>query len=226
MRGPFRNLAYKLLALGIAVLLWGLSHSTTSIERGYDLPLEFVGVPSDLVVTDQSTDAVNVRVRGSRAAVRSLSGADLSYRVDLSGAKAGTTEREVDPASQLDLPRGLQIVSRSPSSLDVVLERVGTRTVRVRPDLEGEPAEGYVVERWEVEPPRVRISGARSEVMRLSEVLTEPIDLAGATADVVRTVRPAVGGRNVWLEEAREVTVRIDVVPVDGQGAAEAEGSG
>lgn len=218
-------MGYKLLAVGIALLLWGLSRSTVSVERGIDLPLEFVNVPADLVVTDQSTDAVNIRLRGSRGAVRSLSGADLSYRVDLAGARAGTTEREVDPASQLDLPRRVQIVSRSPSTLDITLERLGTRTVRVRPDLEGRPAEGFVVEEVEVEPSRVRIAGARSEVLRLSEVLTETIDLTGATTTLERTVRPAVGGRNVWLEGRVEVTVRVQIAP-DGGEAAQEEGSG
>lgn len=221
MKSPFRNLGYKLLALGIALLLWGLSHGTVTVERGFDLPLEFVGVPADLVVTDQSSDAVNVRVRGSRSAIRSLSGADLSYRVDLAGAKVGTTEREVDPASQLELPRGVRIVSRSPSSLDIALEPFGSRTVQVRPDLEGEPAEGYEVKSWSVEPPQVRIAGARREVFRLSEVMTEAIDLSGATASLERSVRPAVGGRNVWLDGEREVTVRVEVVPRDAEDASE-----
>lgn len=222
---PFRNLGYKILALGIALLLWGFSRSTVSVERGIDLPLEFLSVPADLVVTDQSTDAVNIRVRGSRGAVRSLSGADLSYRVDLSGAKAGTTERDVDPASQLELPRRVQVVSRSPSTLEVTLERLGTRTVKIRPDLEGEPAPGYRVEDVEVEPPRVRIAGARSEVLRLSEVLTETIDLTGATTTLERTVRPAVGGRNVWLEGSGDVRVRVRVVGPDAA-AAQEEGTG
>ena len=222
MKWLFRNPGYKLLALAIALLLWGLSHGTVSVERGLDLPLEFSAVPSDLVVTGQSSDAVNIRVRGSRAAIRALSGADLSYRVDLSGAKAGTTEREVDPASQLDLPRGVQIVSRSPSTLEIELEPFASRSVAVRPDLDGEPAEGFRVEKVEVEPARVRIAGARSEVLRFSEVLTETVDLQGATEALERQVRVVVGGRNVWLEGPSEVRVRAEVSSLEAQ--AEEEG--
>ena len=50
-----------------------------------------------------------------------------------------------------------------------------------------------------VEPPRVRISGARSEVLRVSEVLTETIDLTGANAPLERKVRALPGVLHVWL---------------------------
>ena len=176
MKWLFGNLGYKLLAAGVALLLWGVSHGTNPIERGFDVGLALQGVPDNLVVTDQSADAVNIRVEGSRAALRSLSVADIEYVVDLSGAKAGVTEHEVD-AESVTLPRGADIVSRSPSSIDFTLEPRGTKAVKVRPDLAGEPAPGFAVAAVQVEPQRVRITGPRREVLRLTEVVTETIDL-------------------------------------------------
>ena len=139
---PFKNLGYKLLALGLALLLWGVANSTSSVERGFDLPVVLVGLPETVVVTGQTSDAVNVRVRGSRAGLRAFSGGEIEYQVDLSGSKPGVARREVD-LTALKLPRGAQIVSRSPSSIDFTMERRGTKAVRVRPDLDGEPAEGF-----------------------------------------------------------------------------------
>jgi YbbR domain-containing protein len=81
----------------------------------------------------------------------------------------------------------------------------------VRPDLEGDPAEGFVLGEVEVEPSTVRITGARSEVLRLSEVLTETIDVTGVEVSVERTVKPSIRGRHVWLEESQEITVRVVV---------------
>jgi YbbR domain-containing protein len=207
-----RDLHYKALALVAAFLLWGVSHSTSPVERGFDVPVVPKNAPPDLVVTDGSSDAVNVRVRGTRAALRRLSVAELEYPVDLSGARAGSTQFEVDPGA-LPLPRGAQIVSRSPASLDFTLERRSTRSVKVRPDLDGEPAAGFLLGEVVVEPPRVRISGARSEVLRLSEVLTETIDVTGANAPFERKVRVAPGGLHVWLDGDDVVTVKIDVQP-------------
>jgi YbbR domain-containing protein len=207
------NLRYKVVALLAALLLWGVSHTTSSIERGFDIPVLPENVPDELVVTDRSSDAVNVRVRGTRAALQRLAVADLDYSVDLTGARAGATQHEVD-LSRLDLPRGAQIVSRSPASLEFTLERKSTRAVKVRADIDGEPAPGFALGEVVVEPARLRISGARSEVLRLSEVLTETIDVAGANASLERTVRATPGGLHVWLEGDDRVAVRIEIAPV------------
>jgi hypothetical protein len=50
-------------------------------------------------------------------------------------------------------------------------------------------------------------------VLRLSEVLTETIDLTGANTPLERKVRALPGGLHVWLDGAEEVTVRIEVGP-------------
>jgi YbbR domain-containing protein len=217
---PLRYPGLKLLALLGAFLLWGVSHSTASVERGFDVPVVQVGVPENLVVVARTSDAVNVRVRGSRAALRSLSVGTLDYPVDLSGARPGVAKREVDLIG-MDLPRGATVVSRSPLSIEFTLENRSSRAVRGRPDMEGEPAEGYVLGEVAVDPPRVRIAGARTEVLRLSEVLTETIDVSGAIAPLERRVRPSITGPNLWLEGVEEVTVRIDVQPVETEEEAE-----
>jgi YbbR domain-containing protein len=225
MRWLFRNFGYKLLAAAVALLLWGVSHGTTPVERGFDVPTVLQGVPDNLVVTDQSADAVNIRVQGSRAALRSLSVADIQYVVDLSGAKAGVTKREVD-AESIKLPRGADIVSRSPAVIDFTLEPRGTKAVKVRADLAGEPAEGYTIAAVEVEPPRVRITGPRREVLRLNEVATETIDVSGADETLEREVRPVLAGPHLRSEDDKSIKVRVEVVPLEpGAGGAE-EGAG
>jgi YbbR domain-containing protein len=137
----------------------------------------------------------------------------MEYQLDVTGAKQGMADYEVD-VSQFDLPRGARIVSRSPSSVVVKFERRGTKVVRVRPDLEGEPEAGFQVGAVTVEPDRVRITGARCEVMRLNEVITETINLAGAKETLERQVRLPLGSRNLWMEDPGPVRVRVEISPV------------
>jgi YbbR domain-containing protein len=212
------------LALGIAVVLWGIAHSSSSVERSLDVPVSFQNLPDDLVITAQSDERVNIRVRGSRAALRNLASAKLEVVVDVSGAKPGTGAFEVD-ASSFDLPRGANVVGRSPASLEVDFERLGRRAVRVRPDVEGEPAPGFLLGRASVDPTHVWLTGARSEVMRLDEVVTETIDVAGLQAPIDREVRLSLGGGHVWMEEGQPVRVRISIEPVEG-GRVEADQRG
>ncbi|MDJ0789155.1 MAG: CdaR family protein [Myxococcota bacterium] len=233
----FSDFQYKLLALVVAVLLWSLSQGTSSIERGFDVPVAIQERPDNLVVTRRSADAVNIRVRGTRAALRSLSGENLEYVVNLSGAKSGRAEFEVDLTPLLaQLPRGAQIVSRSPFELELELEPKGSKMVKLEPEVVGDPAPGFLVAGVLVEPPRIRITGARDEVRRLEQLLTETVYVNGASETFEQTVRPSIRGDNLWIEpeQGQEVTVRVQVVPEpvpeDAEDAAaeggEAQGGG
>ncbi|MGH0029538.1 MAG: CdaR family protein [Myxococcota bacterium] len=214
------HLGTLLLSAIIAMVLWGMSHGTSSIERSYDIPVVFDGVPEDLVITGSSVDAVNIRIQGSRAALRNVSPNRLEYHLDLSEARQGPAVYEVDPSSvDQDLPRGARIVSRSPASIDVALEQKGRKSLRIRADVEGEPAEGFQIASVQVEPSHVWVTGARSHVLRLTEVVTEAIQVAGLNESVEREVRLSLGSDNVWREEAGEVIVRIEVAPLpEGEG--------
>lgn len=204
------HLGLQILAFAIALFLWWVAHGSSSIERGYDLPLTVRGVPDDLVITEQSGEAVNIRVLASPAVLRSVDPERLEYVVDASGARPGVSDYEID-TSHLDLPRGARIVSRSPARVALTLERRSSKSVPVRADLEGSPAAGYTVEKVEVDPPRVRVSGARSEVLRLGEVVTETIDVTGMDQSTERDVRVSTGGGHVWVDAPGTVHVRIRV---------------
>jgi YbbR domain-containing protein len=201
-----------LLALGIAIFLWSMAHGATNVERGIDIPVEVTGLQDKYVVTDMSTDAINVRVLGSRAALRNLQPKDLFYTLDLSGAKRGEAEFEVDE-SRIELPRGARILAHSPSHVRVEVELKGRKAVAVRADIEGQPAEGFRLAGVQVEPARVWLTGARRQVLRLSEVVTEPIDVTGLNQSVEREARLFLGGGTVWREEKGPVKVRLDIAP-------------
>ena len=199
------------VALVAAILLWGFSQSTATQERGFDIPVVAANIGDDLILTARSSDAVDIRVRGSRGALRRVP-TDLDYTVDLADAKPGVTSREVD-LTTLDVGRGAQIVSRSPTQLEFTLERKISRRMRVKPDVVGAPAEGFVLGRVEALPRRVLVAGAESEVLRLGEVLTETIDVTGATATIERTVGAVALGQHAWLAPNQEIRVRAEILP-------------
>ena len=81
----FDNFLYKLAALLMAVVLWATAQGFQSEEQSIDLPIALVDVPEDLVVVDQSSEELNLRIAGSRAAVRQAEKQLLRYTVSLSG---------------------------------------------------------------------------------------------------------------------------------------------
>jgi YbbR domain-containing protein len=208
----FGNFGLKILAVVIALFLWMVARGSSSVERGFDIPVTLHGLPDDLVVVDQGAEAVNVRVSGTLVALRNLEPEKFEYALDVSGAKAGRADYEVD-VTRFEFPRGSKVVSRSPAQIPLTFERRATRPVKVRADVEGRPAQGYKLGKVEIVPPRVRITGARSEVLRLSEVVTEMIDVTGATETLEREVRVSPGVGHVWADEPRTVTVRVRIEP-------------
>jgi hypothetical protein len=214
MTGPRFELRYLLLAVLIALVLWGMAHGSSSIERGFDIPVVIHDLPDNLVVTDLSADVVNIRVLGSRAALRDIDPGQLEYALAVGDAKPGLAVFEVDLSTvEGRLPRNVRIVSRSPATLEVKLEGRSRKSVKVRPDLEGEPAPGFVLTSVEVDPPRVWLQGARSDVLRLSEVVTETIDVSGLDKPTEREVKLSLGAGRVWKEESGPVKVKLQVDP-------------
>ncbi|MDE0884701.1 MAG: CdaR family protein [Myxococcota bacterium] len=201
-----------LLALAIAVFLWGIASGTSNAERGFDIPVVLDRLPENLVVTEQSIDDINVRVMGSRAVLRNVNPDNYKLEIDVSGAKPGVAVYDVD-LSKIDLPRAARFVSHAPSRVQVRFEKRGRKAVRVRADLQGEPAAGFHFVSAAIEPPKVWLVGARSQVMRLDVVITENINLSGLNADYIAEARVNPGLGTVWMEDDRPVEVKIRIEP-------------
>lgn len=217
MASRFENLrpGVLVLALAISVFIWAVAQGTSSVIQSFDVEVELVGVEEGLVITDQSSDEINVRLRGSRAALRNLDTNQLKYRVDARGGKPGVAVYEVD-VDTIDHPTGTQFVGYSPSRLQVRFEKRGRKAVGVRAEIDGTPAPGFHVAGVDIEPQKVWLEGARSQVMRLNEVVTESIDIAGLAANAKKDVRLVLGGGTVWAEDNApvQVTIRIEPDPV------------
>ena len=210
-RGRGGNLRYALLSIAIAMVLWTVARGGSTHEAEYDIPVVFANLPDTLVITDQSAKKINVRVRGSRAAFRGVP--DMQYVENVSGAVQGRSRYEIF-GKRLGLPRGMRVVGLSPAQIDVVFERLGRKNLRIRADVQGEPPAGFALGEVAVEPPRVWLAGARSRVLRLQEVMTEPIDVSQLQESAERDVTLSIGSDHVWVEEEQTITVRVPIVPL------------
>jgi YbbR domain-containing protein len=203
------------IALAISVFLWMVAQGSNSIDRAYDIPVIFIGTSDNLVITDQNAGVINVRIRGRRTSMNSLDPDKLGYEIDLAGLNAGRSNFEVDLYQlEAELPRGLDIVARSPSLIEVEMERRWTQTVNLRSDIDGLPAEGFELGAVTLKPNRVRITGARSEVKRLKELSTETISIADVKAPIEREVRVSINARTVWLADEVPIMIKVEINPI------------
>lgn len=119
----FGNLRYKFAALGIAGLVLGMSVlSTETTIRTMDVPVEFANVPPGMAISGQSTNHVEVQLRGGRWLMDSMDSGGLVVRVDLRRAEQGTQEVRIRPDA-MNLPPGVTVDRVAPVSVSVRLIR-------------------------------------------------------------------------------------------------------
>ena len=204
-----KNPTLKVISLILAIILWLFVKSTSEGEVGLQVPLEFFHCPSNLIVTQVSEDVITVRIIGPLAQVERLSTTEGKARIDLSNAKAGTNTFAIS-ADNFVIPKTLKITQISPSTITVELDPVMGKVVRVKALVKGEPAPGYRVTKISVDPPSIKLQGARSHLAGLREVSTEEIDISGLR----KTVKTEVPLRlaDLRLKERVKGTVKVIVV--------------
>jgi len=159
-----------------------------------------------------------VLVSGPEDLVRRVKAAVAT--VNLSGAVGGVRQSYSLVARD---DRGFIVagVSLDPSNAAVeiqVLQKQFERLVAVSPSLRGSPAAGYNVTAVEVDPPSVTLLGPIDILNVTSVVLTEDIDVSGASSDIFRTVSLRLPMSVTISGSGATVSVRVRIAA--GQGEA------
>ncbi len=170
----FRNFGIKVLSIGLATLLWGLVAGQREAERSLRVPLEYRNIPPELELLGEPASLVDVRVRGSSGVLGELRGADLVAVLDLRSARPGRRLFHLLPGD-IAVPAGVKVLQATPSTLSLTFEASAVRTVPVVPDLDGDPATGFIVGRVTTEPATVDVIGPVSAVQLITEATTEPV---------------------------------------------------
>jgi len=213
---PFRHLGLKLLSLALAVLLWMAVAGEEIVERGLRVPLELQQLPANVELSGDVPTAVDVRVRGASGTLSRVGPGDVVAVLDLRGARPGRRLFPMTP-DQVRAPFGVDIVQVMPSAVAMTFENSLTRTVPVLPSVDGRPAPGYVVGTLTADPPSVDVVGPESAVKRATEVLTEPVLIAGSTGRVRETVTIGVLDPALRIVNAKSAVVTVQMEPAPAE---------
>jgi YbbR domain-containing protein len=192
----------KLVALAITLALWfgvtGLRTPTSKRFKEVSLNLNFA---NNLEVTNSPPKDVEIFVTGDKRKVDLLRGADLVVSVDLSDVKPGSQIIQLMPSNvNVELPNGVKLDEIQPDRILVQLEKVTEREVPVKPETEGNLADGYEIYSQTVLPSKVHVRGAESFVKSLDSISTEKINIEDRQESfVARQVGLNVSNPNVTV---------------------------
>ena len=161
-------------------------------------------------------DADTVLVTGTQDRVTLVTQAVA--KLDLSGRTKDTTQAvRLEPRDS----RGFLVegVTLEPSLVNVSVKIEQTefsRVLTISPDVVGTPAAGYDVTDTSVDPSVMTVFGPQSFIAQAASIRTQPVDITGATDDVVLTVSLDLPA-NVSVSGGTSVTVTVQIDPAQGK---------
>ncbi len=207
-----RHFGLKAVSVVLAALLWLVVAGEQIVERALRIPIEFTNVPPDLELVGDAPTVADVRVRGSSGALSRMAPGELVAVLDLRAARPGVRLFHLS-SPDVRAPFGVQVVQVSPSNISIRLERSVAKVVPVVPEIDGQPAEGFVVGTVVVDPATVEVVGPTSALARLTAAITEPVSVEGAKSTITESVNVGAPIAAIRLREVQSVRVTVHVVP-------------
>ncbi len=189
------NLLSLLLALVIAVILWSYVVTTITPEDSqtiYSIPVTFTnedGLFSDrnLVLSEGRDTTIDLKLYGKRSDLLKLDNTNITITVDLSQV-TGTGDWHL--RYDIEYPEtvassDISVESRSSYYVNIVVDKLASKTVEVQAIFNGDVAEGYVADSIELEYDTIEVSGPKDLVDTVSyaQVILERTNVSSTISE-------------------------------------------
>ncbi len=201
----FKNFGLKILSLCVALVLWYSVVSERQTNLLVTVPLTFINVPKGMKVRMVSAERVSLHLEGLVSSIRTMEIGKIRGTIDLKGTREGKSRFELSPA-QFNLPEGIRVVGISPEVVYVVLERLLTFKLPVKPRVKGKVDAHYAVRKVFAVPRFVWVIGDRKARSSISNIPTKVLDISGLKTNLKKTV-PLEVPRDVHLKESLDQVV-------------------
>ncbi|MBK5291037.1 MAG: YbbR-like domain-containing protein [Acidobacteriia bacterium] len=210
-----KNLDWKLASLGLSILFWVALTADPPVITSISVPVQFKNIPTDLEVSSDLLDKVQLEVRGPSGKLTPASLSETSVVLDLASVvRPGEKTFPIQEAS-IRLPTGVVLEHSTPDQVRLHFEKRTVREVPVEIRF-APPPKGYTVVSSRAEPARLRILGPESRVHEIATVETDRLDLSGVVDAASFSVQAYTSDPHVRFEASGRVRVIIVVRKSDG----------
>jgi hypothetical protein len=179
LRLIFENIGWKLLSLAAAATIWAMVATEPELSTFASAPVEYKNLPNDLEIGSNPLTSVLLELRGPSGQLGGTGEASIHPQVilDMSAAVAGERTFTVGDGA-VKLPRGVRLVRAVPSQVSLDFERHTEASVPVTIRISGEGHDGYYVANQRAQPDRLGIVGPASHVARVTQAITDTVDVS------------------------------------------------
>ena len=205
-----RDSVIKVVSVFFAILIWFLvlDRDNPYDERTLAVPLsnnaEILEANNLQIVGTQLPLSIDVKIKGRRDRIMSVTGNDFEVSIDLSGiTESGSRRVAINPPQYLG-DQDIVIFAYNPSALNLNIERVVGRQYPVSVAYTGSLPAGYELVNLKFEPSTVILEEKESSMSKVSKVVAQ-INLND-------------------IKDSREIMMKGIVLDADGQPLKQFEG--
>lgn len=232
-----KNWSTMLLALALAVFTWFLVTGREVVETWVDMPVVMTNPPEGMVIEEGLVDKIQVRLRGPKGLVDSLSNQHLTYPLDVSKLDIGKQVLEID-TDQLPLTASYEVIEVNPKRLNIFVDRRISKKIQLETAWAGKLNDYYKLIEVKASPDFVEIRGPETKLRKITKAkvvlkedfldevpvnwaedvavdLDEEIESSPAKVRVEATFGPKT--RDIWVK------LPLKVVPPEGYKATVAQ---
>src|SRR6266516_3371458 len=183
-----RNWPIKLAAIFFAVMLYVAVAAQQPLSQRFALRLA-VTVPPGRSVREQPV-GVTVTVSGKGSEILKLRSFPRMIRKTIPDTFSGSVWSIHLQPSDVNLPKGtdVQVADIAPRDLDVLLDSVGKKDVKIVPLVRVEAESGYVLRGLSIVPSVARLVGPDKSVAAIDSITTLPTVISSVNGPFFRTV--------------------------------------
>ncbi len=209
-----RNWPLKLAALFFAVMLYVVVAAQLPITQTFALRL-VVELPPGRSVRQQPT-GVAVVISGKGGELLKLRSFSRVIRKAVPDTFSSSLWRIHLQPSDVPLPKGtdVQVVDITPRDLDILLDSVTKKDVRIAPRVTVEAESGYVLQGLTILPSTAHIVGPEKSVAGVDSVTTVPTVISSVNGPFFRTVPIDTAALGVVRVAPKEVRVSGEVAAI------------
>ena len=167
------------LAVIFSIILWGFVSLSRDYFSTFEIPLEVTNVAKGYAVGFISNSKVSITVKGKGWMLAPFSfGQKNKYIVSVAGKK-GVIKKDIrnDLEKNIWIPSNIQVVQISPESIDLQIEKVINKSVRIVPDISFKFNNSFgLTSDIEIKPHKIIISGPKSIVKKIDTIRTKFIE--------------------------------------------------
>src|SRR5947208_444889 len=183
-----RNWPIKLAAIFFAIMLYVAVAAQQPLSQRFALRL-IVTVPPGRSVREQPT-GVTVTVSGKGSEILKLRSFPRMIRKTIPDTFSGSVWSIHLQPSDVNLPKGtdVQVTDIAPRDLDVLLDSVGKKDVKIVPLVRVEAESGYVLRGLSIVPSVARVVGPEKGLAAIDSITTLPTVISSVNGPFFRTV--------------------------------------